>query len=253
MLWSKKWRKALCLLLCTVFFVSLSVALQMPLQEAFQGKIRITQGYSARQGKDGVYYVLDNGHERLICFDRTGRVRFVIENPTDAEGDTLYIDDFFISGDGIYLSVTKWDKMRIMQEKILFYDANGRYAGSFLERDYSEYRTNKHRFYGINEKNGMAAVLVLMGLGASFGKTVQRNYYLCLKEVNQYGVDKAMGVYNFSENIGESLGPVVFGRLMAAARFSMALGAFCGVVAGLGVTHFLVCGKELGNGQSEGI
>ena len=36
-----------------------------------------------------------------------------------------------------------------------------------------------------------------MGIGASFGKTVQQNYYLCLKEVNQYGVDKAMGVYNF--------------------------------------------------------
>ncbi len=158
MLWSKKWRKALCLLLCTVFFVSLSVALQMPFQEAFQGKIRITQGYSVRQGTDGAYYVLDNGHERLICFDRKGRVRFVIENLTDAEGDTLYIDDFFVSGDGIYLSVTKWDKMRIMQEKILFYDANGRYAGTFLERDYSEYRTNKHRFYGINEKNGIPRV-----------------------------------------------------------------------------------------------
>ena len=54
-----------------------------------------------------------------------------------------------------------------------------------------------------------------------------------------------MGIYNFSENIGESLGPIVFGRMIGVAMGTNI--AFLGLVAGLGFLHFLINRKDLKN------
>ncbi len=86
---------------------------------------------------------------------------------------------------------------------------------------------------------GMIVALVLMGLSASFGKPVQQLYYIHLPQVTRYGEDRAMGIYNFSENIGESLGPVIMGWLMFRTPLFPAVAGFCGVVALLGGAHAL--------------
>ena len=92
---------------------------------------------------------------------------------------------------------------------------------------------------------GMISALVVMGLSACFGKAVQQMYFLELKEVRQFGSDKAMGVYNFTENIGESLGPVIFGGLMFRTPLLGSVIPFCGVIALLGAVHYRLSGKRL--------
>ena len=126
----------------------------MPLEEVFQAHTEISLGYSAKQGADGNFYVLDNGHERLLCFDKMGKVQFTIENPADGKSELLYIDDFTVTDDGIFLSATEWNEMSIAREVILLYDGQGQYVETLAERDYGELPTNKHRFYGISVKDG---------------------------------------------------------------------------------------------------
>ena len=91
---------------------------------------------------------------------------------------------------------------------------------------------------------GMIAALAVMGLSACFGKAVQQMYFLELKEVQQFGTDKAMGVYNFTENIGESLGPVIFGGLMFRTPLLGSVLPFSGVMALLGGIHYLISTRQ---------
>lgn len=123
---------------------------RMPIREVFQKNTEISLGYSAKQGEDKNLYVLDQGHERIVCFDRKGKVQFTIENPSDKKSELLYIDDFTVTDNGIYLSATEWNEMSIAREVILLYDTKGKYINTLEERDYSELATNKHRFYGIS-------------------------------------------------------------------------------------------------------
>ena len=90
---------------------------------------------------------------------------------------------------------------------------------------------------------GLIAALLLLGLSASFAKPSQQTYFLGMKATQKYGEDKAMGLYNFSENIGESLGPVIFGRLMAGTPAGIM--AFLGLIIALGGAHFALNGKEI--------
>ncbi len=87
---------------------------------------------------------------------------------------------------------------------------------------------------------GMILALILMGLGACFGKTVQQMYFLDLESVKEYGEDKSIGIYNFTENIGESLGPVVFGQLMFISPLIRGVLPFCIAVTGMsGIYYFI--------------
>lgn len=142
------------LILFAVLLLFFCYQFKMPIGEVFQKETEITLGYSAKQGPDGLLYVLDSGHERLLCFDETGKIHFSIENPSDTKSDSLYIDDFSVTKDGLYISATEWNEMAIAREVILSFDTKGHYVSTLAERDYSEERTNKHRFHGISEKNG---------------------------------------------------------------------------------------------------
>lgn len=142
------------ILLLAVISVFVCYKCGMPIEEAFKSKSEISLGYSAKKGEDGNFYVLDNGHGRLICFDEQAVIKFSIENPSDEKSNSLYMDDFFVSPEGIYISATEWNEMSIAREVILFYDKQGNYKETLVERDYSEVQTNKHRFYGVSEKDG---------------------------------------------------------------------------------------------------
>ena len=92
---------------------------------------------------------------------------------------------------------------------------------------------------------GVVLALLMMGMASAYGKTLQQTWFLKQKQARQYGEDRAMGVYNFTENIGESLGPIVFARLMAQRPLLSAVSAFCGTIAALGAGHFALNRKEL--------
>ena len=78
----------------------------------------------------------------------------------------------------------------------------------------------------------------------SIGKPVQQNYYLSLESTQKYGEDKAMGIYNFTENIGESAGPMIFGRMMGSDKFGISSIIFCCVIGVLTAIHYWISKKE---------
>lgn len=86
----------------------------------------------------------------------------------------------------------------------------------------------------------LVAALVMMGLSASFGKSVQQNYFMGLPPVQDYGEDRAIGLYNFTENIGESLGPAVFGKLAVFTPRGLGFSIFGGIAALCGGLHLIL-------------
>lgn len=58
---------------------------------AYPGKVTISQAYSFKEGEDGRRYLLDQGHERLLCMDQQNKLLYSIENPQDDQKQTLYI------------------------------------------------------------------------------------------------------------------------------------------------------------------
>lgn len=145
---------------------------RMPLSEAFCVTERISLGYQAQQGKDGRYYVLDSGHERLICFDQEGVIQFTIEDPSDSQGRVSYIDDFFVTEEGIYIAASQWNEMRVDREAVLFFDNRGKYVKTVLNRDYTTKRTNKHKLYGVCEIDGTFAVVECLADEIRIGEKV---------------------------------------------------------------------------------
>ena len=113
---------------------------------------------------------------------------------------------------------------------------------------YAAYATNivaLMAFACMRSMLGIALALLLMGVAAAYGKTLQQTWFLKRKQVHRYGEARAIGVYNFSENIGESLGPIVFARLMAQRPLLGAVSQFWLVIAAFGGGHMLLNGKEL--------
>ena len=69
-------------------------------------------------------------------------------------------------------------------------------------------------------------------------------YFLDLEAVKEYGEDKSIGLYNFTENIGESLGPVVFGQLMYVSPLAKGILPFCIAVTGMGGIYYFINRKK---------
>lgn len=61
-----------------------------------------------------------------------------------------------------------------------------------------------------------------------------------LRAVKLYGEDRSIGLYNFTENIGESLGPTVFGKLIVFTPRSVAFSCFSGMIAVCSALHYAV-------------
>ncbi|MBQ7682522.1 MAG: hypothetical protein IJT31_10000, partial [Oscillibacter sp.] len=125
----------------------------MPLSQVFTSTMDITLGYSAKQDESGLYYVVDDGHNRLLCFDEQARIRYALVSPSDGEG-SLYIDDFAIDGNLVYLSASEWDGMLLSREVIAVFKGE-RYVRTVTERDYGGMTVNKHRFHGLTIRDGV--------------------------------------------------------------------------------------------------
>ena len=137
------------LLFCWFFSMSFS--------EVFTSSMDITLGYSAKQDERGLYYVVDDGHSRLLCFDADARVRYALVDPSDGEGG-LYIEDFDIDNGLVYLSASEWDGMLLGREVIAVFNGT-RYVRTVTERDYGGMTVNKHRFHGITVQDGVLSYI----------------------------------------------------------------------------------------------
>ena len=100
-------------------------------------------------------------------------------------------------------------------------------------------------FYSTGSVGVLFITLIILGVSEAFSKPVQQEYFLRQKVVAQYGGDRAMGIYNFMENIGESMGPVIFGAITAAGGIGAPV--FLGIVAVCDGIHFALNRKERDN------
>ena len=137
-------------------FTILAIActrLQVSFSDIFSRTTEVSFGYIGRTSK-GIRYVIDNGHARLLAFDKDAQERFEIVDPSDDGEAVLYIDDVFVDDDGIYLSASEWDGMLLTRELILAYDNEGVFQQTVFELTYDleGSPTNKHRFYGLHRE-----------------------------------------------------------------------------------------------------
>lgn len=66
----------------------------------------------------------------------------------------------------------------------------------------------------------LAFALFVLGVAKSFGSTTRELFFCEQPKVQQIGEDKAMGYYNLADNLGESLGTMVFGGIMSIGFLS---------------------------------
>ena len=85
--------------------------------------------------------------------------------------------------------------------------------------------------------------VLLLSVAISFGYAAQSTYYSELPSVEHYGGGRAMGIYSLFENIGQTLGPMIYGlAMMLGYRFG--LGLIGGAMLAL-LLLFLACnGKK---------
>ena len=158
--------------------------LYTPVSEVFTKTTDILYGYSAKQDAQGLYYVVDNSHDRLICFDAGGDIRYTMSSPSNEEEGSLYIDDFALADGLVYLSASEWDGIRLSREVIAAYQ-EGKFVRTIVARDYSGIVVNKHRFHGVTVTDGILSfaeteenAIVLHRLNLSDGKeTTQRVFF----------------------------------------------------------------------------
>ncbi|MFZ3130523.1 MAG: hypothetical protein WA125_05320 [Desulfosporosinus sp.] len=67
---------------------------------------------------------------------------------------------------------------------------------------------------GENESCMLIVTLIMIGIANSFGSTSRVEYFTSSKEANAYGQERAIGIYNFVDNIGESAGPMVLASII---------------------------------------
>lgn len=88
----------------------------------------------------------------------------------------------------------------------------------------------------------LITAVFLIGFARSFGTTSRNGYYCDLKEVGEYGEDKAIGIYNFMENIGDSVGTSYFGYIYGAGMNVGLLVLTAGSAAAIGI-YEAVCAR----------
>ena len=143
-------------IILTLFLGYLSLHYRLPYEEATSKYTEISLGYISREHNDR-YYVIDNGHSRIISFDKDGKELYEIVDPVVAGDYGLYIDDMYIDDENLYLSGSLWNGMLLDGEAIAKYDLDGNYLDTIAYNDYfsQSLDVNKHRFYGLRTYNGV--------------------------------------------------------------------------------------------------
>lgn len=142
-------------IILAILLLATSARFAVQPEELFTKTTEIDLGYIGRSHGD-LFYVVDRGHSRLTAFDRDGKERFHIKDSSREWGLSLYIDDFTVTDDALYLTASVWNGMLLDRELILQYSPEGEPEKIIAELYYSneEGWTNKHRIYGIDVRDG---------------------------------------------------------------------------------------------------
>lgn len=83
--------------------------------------------------------------------------------------------------------------------------------------------------------------LILLGIADSFALPMQTSYFTDLKEVEDYGYDRAIGVYSLFENAAQSAGSFIFGSVLLLG-VRQGLYVMIGITLGLAIVFVLMAG-----------
>lgn len=87
---------------------------------------------------------------------------------------------------------------------------------------------------------GLLAAIFLLGLANGFGRSVQQAQFSMLEECESYGVPEAMGIFNFTDFIGQSFGPAVMGAVFLSRSVGASTVVFAIVLALVCAAHVVV-------------
>ncbi len=87
---------------------------------------------------------------------------------------------------------------------------------------------------------GLLAAIFILGLANGFGRSVQQAQFSMLDECESYGVPEAMGIFNFTDFIGQSFGPAVMGAVFLSRSVGASTVVFAIVLALVSVAHVVV-------------
>ncbi|MFT4106961.1 MAG: MFS transporter [Lacrimispora sp.] len=88
----------------------------------------------------------------------------------------------------------------------------------------------------------LLAAMLLIGLANSFGSSTRISHFIRMEDSVRYGEEKAMGAYNFVDNLGESTGSIIFAGIISIGFGSGILGLI-GCVGGLNGIYALTARK----------
>lgn len=87
--------------------------------------------------------------------------------------------------------------------------------------------------------------VVILSVVISFAYTCQYAYFEMTPECSQFGQGRAMGIYSVVESIGQTVGPVTYGALLAFG-YRSGIGIFCAAMLSLLAVFILIMRKSAG-------
>ncbi|MEG0988600.1 MAG: MFS transporter [Clostridium sp.] len=89
----------------------------------------------------------------------------------------------------------------------------------------------------------LVLTVFLLGISNSFGTPVRNLYFCRHKEVQEYGEDRAMGIYNFSDNLADSAGSSIFAAIANTGILTGTI-ILTGLSVGAMVIYSFITGKD---------
>ncbi len=87
---------------------------------------------------------------------------------------------------------------------------------------------------------GLLIAIFILGLANGFGRSVQQSHFSILPECEKYGITEAMGIFNFTDFIGQSFGPTVMALVFLSKRITLSTGIFTVILVILSALHFCI-------------
>ncbi|MCR4821480.1 MAG: MFS transporter [Treponema sp.] len=87
---------------------------------------------------------------------------------------------------------------------------------------------------------GLIIAIFILGLANGFGRSVLQSNFSLLEECENYGLAQAMGIFNFTDFIGQSFGPALMGLVFLSKNISLAAGIFVIFLLILSIIHFII-------------
>ena len=92
----------------------------------------------------------------------------------------------------------------------------------------------------IGNLTGLLAAIFVLGLANGFGRSVLQTQFSILDECEKYGIADAMGVFNFTDFIGQSFGPAMMALVFLSRNVIVSTVIFAGVLLLLSILHIAI-------------